>query len=139
VAHTNHDYGYSIAHPPGIETVDNTVLGPEYDYFARDLNGDARVYVAVYPDEGYDDIGEYGDTFTVRNAEIISEGLVLEGRINPSYRINYIYPETNIRGSALITLARGNAIWAFVDGRADNWVNIEWLTNEVFLRVAVKP
>jgi hypothetical protein len=135
--YTSGIYGYSLAHPPAWEVRDK----PDKDYFAYDpINGSTGVHVQIDSDSGYSSIRSYGPYHTVIDADISSRQVVFAGRPNPSYRIDYNLTVVDtgrlVRGSVLITLVAGNAIWVFVEDYAENWTEIQNLVDEIFLRVA---
>jgi hypothetical protein len=136
--YTSDTYGYSLAHPPAWEVWDDL----DKDYFAYDpTNASTGVGVQILSASGYSSIQSYGLYHTVIDADISSRQVVFAGRPNPSYRIDYNYTVVDtgrlVRGSVLITLVAGNAIWVFVDDYAENWTEIQNLVDEIFLRVAV--
>ena len=74
--------------------------------------------------------------------DILSEQVVFTGRPNPSYRMDYQLTDPGtglpIRGSVLLNLVDGKAIWILVDDWAENWTQIRNLVDEIFLRVATR-
>jgi hypothetical protein len=137
--YTSDAYGYSVAHPPGWEILEL----PDIDYRADEpSSGTAMLYVYVLSNSGYTNVNAYGSAAGLRqDTDISSRQVVFTGRPNPSYRMDYTYTglETGElrRGSVLITLVAGNAIWVFVD-YVENWTDIQNLVDEIFLRVAAR-
>ena len=139
-SYTSTENGYSVAHPPDWEVFDN----PPTDYTAKESGPETpEVWVYVLSASGYSDVFSYGEASFVSEGNVISRNLVFTGRSNPGYRMDYTatYETTGrpFRGAAHITLSGDNAIWVFSGGVEEDWTSIQYLVDDIFLRVAVVP
>ncbi len=141
-AFTSDDNPFSVAHPPSWQVIPGDLA----EYWAEDLAAEQRVLVQIRSAEGHTNVSNYADAVqgTILTGETFRQ-LVLTGRSNPSYRIEYaslspfLDVGKQVRGAALITLAGTNAIWVFVEGPPEDWEATKALADDILLRFAVRP
>ena len=88
------------------------------------------------------DIEDYGNTVTLKDPRlrVSSRKLVLEGRANPGYRIDYEGPSEggkDIRGALLLTLRGETAIWLNIQSESSDWTGLEPTVERIMLRFGV--
>ena len=131
--------GYSLAYPTF--WIEESSIS--YDYWVADPASTRNLYVQVFPAKNYASVEDYGNDNTVFGVGIVSRRQVYSKRAIPSYRMDYIRPASNEksrqRGSVLITLGGGNAVWVFVEADAGDWSALQPTLDQIFLRVAVRP
>ena len=131
--------GYSLAYPTF--WIEESSIS--YDYWVADPASTRNLYVQVFPAKNYASVEDYGNDNTVFGVGIVSRRQVYSKRAIPSYRMDYIRPASNEksrqRGSVLITLGGGNAVWVFVEAGAGDWSALQPTLDQIFLRVAVRP
>ena len=137
---TDDDSLFSISHPPEWTkaSVENT------EYLAREQSGSGIVWVEVRSGVSDADIEEYGDSvdLTDPRLRVLSRGKVFQGRVNPSYRIDYegsAEGGSDIRGAVLLTLRGETAIWLSVQSELSDWPDLEPTSERILLRFAVLP
>ena len=138
-AYTRGDGLYSVAHPLTWQVQSGDIA----EYWAEDPEEEQRVVIKFFPSMGHTNVSNYADAVqgTIVSGESLRK-LVFVGRQQPSFWIDYTHNNvdvhTEVKGSAIITLAGSDAIWLFVEGKPPDWDETKALAFDILHRFAIR-